>query len=224
MEPKFNTSFIPKKALQEDVVGGNSGRYTHRIHSAYGPGYVLALMIFVLTVMGSLGVFGYTRIKASSLEEMRAKLAKEKDSFQPAIVRRLKELDSRLIVAKELVERHIALSPLFDALEQSTLREVQYTKFLYKGIPDTNGWKPDLTIDGHASGYAAVAQQTNAYNDALFRSIALGSLAQNQDNANANTIGASFSVRMEAGETLISFSNHLPMDVVPGTTLEGPLE
>jgi len=218
MEPKFNTSFIPKKSLQEDVVGGKPGHYTHRAHSAYGPGYILTLIVFVLTIMASLGVFGYTRIKASSLEELRAKLTKEKDSFQPAIVRRLKELDSRMVVAKELVERHVALSPLFEVLEKSTLRDVQYTKLLYKGIPDTNGWKPDLTLDGRASGYAAVAQQTNAYNEVSFRDIILSSLAQDQEKNGASTIGASFSVRMQASETLVSFNLHVPTDVVPNTT------
>lgn len=159
MEPKFQSSFIPKGPLVSTGTATRTSREASR--SILG---TLAVFIFTLAILLSVGVFGYEFYLKANISKMTDNLATAKKSLQPETIKKIADLDSRIISTKDLLENHIVLSPLFDYLENSTLKSVRFTQFGYvtteKGL--------ELTMRGQARGYSAVASQSEIFNNSKY--------------------------------------------------------
>lgn len=158
MEPKFNTSFIPKKSLQ-DVGGNTSGRYVGR-RDVYGPGFFLSLLLFIVAVVSTIGLFAYSKITEKSIEEKVTLLEGKKAVFNSEDIVALIRTDTQIESAHKLVREHVALSELFNHLEKITLKRVQYTGLQYAGFPNETGL---VTLAGNAKNFQDVALQTEQY-------------------------------------------------------------
>ncbi len=201
MEPKFNTSFIPKKSLQADVSGSKgTSKYTHR-RTIYGPGFFLMLLIFTITVVVALGVFGYTKILIRDIEGKIAKMEEQKNSFDLNSVNMLTEFDTKIRSAKKILASHVAVSGLFDLLENITLKKVQYTELVYNGFPNE---VPTITVTGVSDGFQNIALQTEQYRkDTSLLNPVVNDLEKKEN------MTIDFSVDMEADRRLTSFSSFL---------------
>ncbi len=200
MEPKFNTSFIPKKSLQADVTGSKSSKYVGR-RTVHGPGFYLMLLIFTITSIVSIGIFGYTKIVIRDIEGKINKMEEQKAAFDIDSVNMLTQFDLRVRSAKKLLMSHIAVSELFELLENITLKKVQYTELSYSGMPNET---PSITISGDSNNFQNVALQTAEYrkNQSLLEPV-VNSLEKK------DTGYIHFSVDMTADERLTSFSSSL---------------
>ncbi|KKS28535.1 MAG: hypothetical protein UV60_C0027G0007 [Parcubacteria group bacterium GW2011_GWA2_43_11] len=202
MEPKFNTSFIPKKSLQADVSGAATAknRFVRR-RDVHGPGYYLMFMVFLTSVVVSLGVFGYTKIVESNIQEKIARLERQKEAFDEETVAMLARADTHITNAKKILKEHIAVSELFTLLETITLIRVQYTEFEYTGEPNQTAL---ATISGLSKNFQDVALQTEQYrlHPSLHKPV-VRELERLEDNA------VSFSIDVTADTGLISFSSAL---------------
>jgi len=202
MEPKFNTSFIPKKSLQADVsatVGGKN-RFVRR-HDVHGPGYYLMFMVFLTSVVVSLGVFGYTKIVESNIQEKIARLERQKEAFDEETVAMLARADTHITNAKKILREHTAVSELFTLLETITLVRVQYTELEYTGQPSETSL---VTISGLSKNFQDVALQTEQYrlHPSLHKPV-VRDLERLEDNS------VSFSIDVTADTGLVSFSSAL---------------
>jgi hypothetical protein len=160
MEPKFNTSFIPKKSLQADVTGSSAGgKYVGR-RTIHGPGYFFSMLLFLVSAVASLGLFGYTKIVESAIAEKITRLEEQKASFDPESIDLLERTDIHITNANKLLMQHVAVSELFTLLEKLTLKRVQYTELKYAGSP---GESAMVTIDGSTQTFQNVALQTEQY-------------------------------------------------------------
>ena len=155
MEPKFQSSFIPKGPIATSGTATRTSMGSNR--SFLG---TLSVFVFGLSLFLCLAVFGYEKYLGSRIGTMGQDLITAKATLQPDVITSLANLDARLVSTAQLLDKHTVLSPFFDFLEVSTLRNVRFTEFNFqdsdKGLL--------LTMRGQARGYAAVAQQANIFN------------------------------------------------------------
>ncbi len=152
MEQNFQTSFIPKKPMVEQVAVEK--RPTSSLF------LIIAIFIFLAMVLGSGGVYFYKSTLTGNLTQMQSDLEKAKNRFEPAKISQLKVLDERLQSSSEILTKHIAISPIFETLQALTMKTIRYTKFSYD-FGDKN--KILVKMSGQAVGYYPIALQADLF-------------------------------------------------------------
>lgn len=155
MEPQFRTSFVPKKPVQ-------TGKPKPPRGPRLGVLFVLTLIVFLVSITLTVGVFLYQQYLESSIARKEQTLEEKRALFEPALIRELSRLDTRLEQAEALLNQHVALTRLFDFLEGNTLQNVQFQSFRYDILSDGN---ISLAMDGQATSFAAVALQSDVFGD-----------------------------------------------------------
>jgi hypothetical protein len=163
MEPKFSTSFIPKKSLQADVSGTVPGKYVNR-RTVHGPGYFLSFLIFIIAVVCSVGIFGYTKVVEGRIQEKLLELDRARAAYKPETIDELLRVDARLRNAQSLIAGHIALTPLLTTLENLTLTNIKYTVLMFeRGGEGDAGLPPTVQLTGVADTMPPVALLIDEY-------------------------------------------------------------
>lgn len=200
MEPKFNTSFIPKKSLQADVNGPSVSEFAER-RDTYGPGFSLALLIFIVSIVASIAVFAYTVMIDRTIEKKITELENLKNSFSEENIEMLIRADNHIKQAKKITTEHVAVSELFNELERITLKKVQYVGMEYAGVPNENSL---FTLSGFSQNFQDVALQTTQYRS----SKSLRSpIVRELERLEAGPVF--FSIEVTADPRLVSFANAL---------------
>lgn len=160
MEPKFQSSFIPKGPL------ATSATFQSKVqgpkHSLIG---FLSVVVFSISILLSIGVFSYNWYLESSIKKIGASLEEAKQTLNPESIIELTRLNSRLNLTQNLIDNHTTLSPFFDFLEQNTVTAIRFTEFDYTNN-DTGGIA--LTMKGASRGYSAIALQSEIFNNSDF--------------------------------------------------------
>jgi len=158
MDQKYNTSFIPKKFLAEDVQGGSASKYVKQ-RTLIGPGYFIAMAIFVLALGASVALFLYTRVVMNSIEENMTILQAQIDEVRSEDISEFLELEKQMNIASTLLENHIAVSELLHKLEQTTLANVWYAAMNFTGGISA----PAVVIGGSTRALTNVALQMREF-------------------------------------------------------------
>ena len=155
MDPKFRSSFIPKKSITTKSAGPKTYRSFNVLTFA-------TTILFVVSLAASIGMFLYERFIEDSIDKKGIELEKARQTINPSLLEEFKALDEKLRTAEELLGRHIAMTLFFEFLESSTLQNVQYNDFSY--ILDTAG---NISIDmaGTARSFNAIALQSDIFRD-----------------------------------------------------------
>lgn len=170
MEQNFQTSFMPKKPMVEERVV--TSRPTIGILS------ILSVFIFFTMIVGTVALFLYKGILTRNIVTMESDLNLAKDRFEPSKIVQLQVLDKRLKASNEILSKHIAISPIFKALQAITMKTISYTKFSYS-FNDSNNTKIMIKMSGVAIGYKSVALQSDLFTenkyfiDPLFSNLSL---------------------------------------------------
>ena len=151
MEQNFETSFIPKKPMVEERAVS-----TRPISLLT----ILSIFIFFAVLLASGGLYFYKGIMTKNIAKMSSDLTLAKNRFEPSKITQLQVLDKRLRASNTILSDHIAISPIFQALQSLTMKTVRYTKFSYS-FGDNN--KVDVKISGQAIGYRSIALQSDLY-------------------------------------------------------------
>jgi len=174
MEPKFRTSFIPKKALattpsiKKKGGGGPLGIVT-----------LITLIIALGAVVLSVGAFLYQQILEVSVTRKVDTLERARAAFEPALIQELVRIDSRTEAAGAILGNHIAPSILFEALEDLTLKSVQFQDFNLTRVSDD---KISISMKGVASNFRGVALQADVFGKSkLIREPIFSNLNLNQE-------------------------------------------
>jgi len=153
MEQNFQTSFIPKKPMIEE-----------RAVSPRPVGFLTTISIFIFfaVVVASGGLYFYKGVLSKSIIQMDADLVLAKNRFEPSKITQLQTLDKRLSASSLILSKHIAISPIFEALQALTMKTVRYTKFSYEVSTDKN---PKILVEmsGQAIGYRSIALQSDLF-------------------------------------------------------------
>ncbi len=222
MEPKFNTSFIPKKSLQQDVSGTTPGRFVNR-RTTHGPGYYGTLLLLVVAIIASGVVFAYTKVVETDATSKLADIDRLRAAFKEEDIAALERMDARLRYGKQLVHDHVAVSELLDLLETLTLKKVRYTQLAYtaRAIDTNNNVRTNskmpsagsMTLTGVTNDLPSVALQTDQYrsSDSLTEP-AVTTITLGQADARNTDIGPdqlAFIVQMNVDPSLVSYSEAL---------------
>ncbi|MES2023127.1 MAG: hypothetical protein V4439_00395 [Patescibacteria group bacterium] len=153
MDQNFQTSFIPKKPMVEEraVASRPVGLLT-----------ILSVFIFFTMVLAGGGLYFYKTVLTKNIAQMEIDLNVAKERFEPKKLNQIQILDKRLQAANEVLDKHVAISPIFDTLSKVTLKTVRYTKFSYELGAD-NSSKVDVKMSGQAIGYRSIALQSDLF-------------------------------------------------------------
>ncbi len=150
MDQNFQTSFIPKAPVADT-----------RTAKARPTSFLLILSIFVFLSVGIAyaGLYFYKNILNQKVDSMKNELRIASSRFEGKKITELQELDKRLNASTYILSKHVATTPIFEALQASTLKTIRYTKFSYvQGDTDN---KILVKMSGQAVNYRAVALQAD---------------------------------------------------------------
>lgn len=157
MEPRFKTSFIPKQSLASADVPQPS--IVRRPSGPGGIGTVITLLIFLGTIGFAGGLFLYESYLNTSIASKQDQLRRAREAFQPALIRQMARLDTRLDVAEKLLQNHYAPSLFFQLLQDTTLQTVQFTT-LDLALNEAGA---RFALDGQAQNFSSVALQSDVF-------------------------------------------------------------
>ncbi len=162
MEPKFQTSFIPKKAI-ESRAGAGIGSGINVVHT---PNIfsVVATVIFVVTLFVAGGLFGYKMLLGNQIKKAAQDIEDARSAFQLDKIKELIDANARISSISGLLERHVAISRTFGLMENLVVKK---TRFLSMNYNDKNS-TPTLTIKGQVQSYNALAQQDDIFSKSQF--------------------------------------------------------
>lgn len=167
---QLQTSFIPKKApIPVSPSSGTSGRGINVLS-------VLALFIFFAVIGLAVFVFFYKSHLIQTIAGLDASLVQAKKSFDPEFIAEASRLNARIEGARQLLNTHRALSPLFDILEKKTLAQVRFQDFNFNALGER---EITIAMTGQAKSFNAVALQSDvfgtepSFKDPVFSNFAL---------------------------------------------------
>lgn len=137
---------------------------------------LLALLLFLLSLLGGGGAFAYERFLKASIGAKAASLERAQEAYSPAVIQDLLHLDSRLNEASGLLQKHVAPSAILFFLSSVTLEKVQFTSFEYELQTDGSA---KITLGGIGDSFSTVALQSDEFGaskilrDVVFSNIAI---------------------------------------------------
>lgn len=169
MEPRPQATFIPKKPVTS----------TDSERSGIGFFSLVALVIFLSTVLAGIGVVGYRITLTKQVEIAKKDLKANEDKFDANFIALIVRLNTRIEAAKQLLKNHVAISSIFEALQRDTIQTVQFLNFGFSSTPAGNTTLLKVSMKGVAKDYNSLAYQSevigqNRYiKDQLFSSFSL---------------------------------------------------
>lgn len=151
MESNVQPSFIPKKPVTQ------AGVKTQRNTSLFS---LIATVIFITVLVLAGIVYGVEYFLNKTIEKKKVTLQTELNKFEPALVKELSRLDTRLVIANDILANHVSFTGLFKALNNVTLKTVRFTSFTLLA----DGQKNTLTMKGEAQSFTAAALQSDEFN------------------------------------------------------------
>ncbi|PJE74169.1 MAG: hypothetical protein COV01_01565 [Candidatus Taylorbacteria bacterium CG10_big_fil_rev_8_21_14_0_10_41_48] len=200
MDPRFQTSFIPKKPV---VTQGSTLSKTSTV-SLFS---LIAVVLFILTLALSGGVFFWKSLIQKDIDVKQTTLERARDAFEPDLIKKIIRLDSRIENTKTLLGSHISVTRLFDLLSTIALRSVRFKDFNFSYLAKD---KIEVVMKGQAQSFAAVAIQSDFFNQQKYlKNTLIGDLALEPTGL------ISFSVRTTIDPTLVSYSGGLTQTPPP---------
>lgn len=160
MDQEFQTSFIPKKTLSPETPSVSRG-------SSFGLVNVVAFIIMIVSLLVAGGAYLYRDTLSQRVNEMKLSLERAQNIFEPEFLQELQTFDKRIQAAEKILENHIAVSPIFEVLQEITLPTVRYIDFTYE-IDALNPNVVHVSMSGEAVSYDAVTLQADLFSKNRF--------------------------------------------------------
>lgn len=153
MEQNFQTSFIPKKPIVEEH---------YNVSQPISLLTVIAIFALFTVGLSTGALYFYKGIATKNLDKMKADLSKAEKRFEPSKISDLQVLDKRINASNQILSKHIAISPIFQALQEITMKSVRFTKFDYDFSGDKNS-RINVKMSGVTLGYSHLALQSDLF-------------------------------------------------------------
>lgn len=142
-------SFIPKSPLSQE----ESFLLRRRPKSITG---FIAIFMFVGSIGLYAGLYLYENTLADQLTKNVEDIAKAQRSFlQSPEIAQARVFKAQADLARELLDQHIIISPVFAFLSDNTLKSILFDSFSFKRDKDS----ATLSLTGEAPSYASLAYQ-----------------------------------------------------------------
>ncbi len=159
METMMPTSFIPKRPVSTEPVPEK-----HHSH-AVGLLSLLAVVVVLATIVSYGGIHLYQKQLLTQKAKTDALINEARKGIGTDFLSDMKRLDARIDGVKATIGNHIVITPIFAALEQTTLRSIQYKSFSYEFVsePGTTATTVKVTLLGTAKSYSTIALQSDSF-------------------------------------------------------------
>lgn len=206
MDPVGQGSFIPKQSLAA----------ASRSSGGMGLFFVLALLIFVMSLVAAGAAFGYERLLNGRITSKDEQLRLDEGAFNSGTIQDLVRIDKRLTQARTLLQKHVSPSAIFAFLSTITLERVQFDSMDYTLQSDGGA---TIVLTGSGDSFSSIALQSDQFGSSkVLRDVIVSGI----------TVGGSgkvnFSVNATVDPQLISYSKNLqnsqnqPQTAAPVTT------
>lgn len=146
MAANFQSSFIPK-----ETIPGKSGGVSDKSIINF-----LGVLLLILSILASVGLFVYKGMLSSELEELKSNLALAESSIDKKAVDEIITFNKKLNLIRGVLEKHQASSNFLTVLSSSTVSGVSFDEFRYNYL-NTGGL--EVNLRGKASNYSTLALQ-----------------------------------------------------------------
>ncbi len=154
VETKFQTSFIPKQPVNEEV---------RRLGTGGGILFLIGFLFLIISIAAAAGVFIWNKTILSNIKQGEFQLAESKKGFDNNTITTYTKLDNRIDVAESLLRKHIQASALFPKIGMNTLQTVQFNNFTYSYNGSGN---VQISMSGEAADYESMALQAKQFTSA----------------------------------------------------------
>jgi hypothetical protein len=162
---------------------------------------LIGIVVFVLALALSGGVFFYKDLIEKNIASSKATLERARDAFEPELIKKIILLDSRIEASKTLLNSHVSVSELFNALSSVTLKSIRFRDFSFSYLAKD---KVSISMKGQAQSFAGVALQSDLFNQQKYlKDTLIGDLSLEP----TGTIG--FTVTSTIDPSLVSYSESL---------------
>lgn len=171
MAPNFQSSFIPKGPMTEEV-------FKKKKAGMLG---VLAVSLFVFSIILSIGLYVYKGILKSDIENLQLQLAQEEKNLDKETIAKMSQFSKKLSVVKSIVLKHKVVTNFLETLASSTVSSVQFVDLTYN---ESKNGDLIVSLSGNASDYASVALQEDVFSNVkYFKSMAFSNLGLGKEGS-----------------------------------------
>ncbi len=159
METKFQTtSFIPKSSLDNVVDdSGKIQRSSARNSSGGSSIFILiSFFIFVCSIVSAGIVFSLNQLSLSQKKAANDSLVMSEKDINKDTIEDIKSLSNRLAVIESLLDRHVAVSNVFDELSKNTIKQVSFSSFSIRRKTDNTF---AISLKAQGVGYESIVAQ-----------------------------------------------------------------
>lgn len=150
IDTSLQTNFIPKAA--PTAPGGLRSKKPKQPSLLFS----LGLFLFIAAALLIGGLYGFLYLKQQDIATLEQSLAQVAQQVDGSVLAEIEEADAKIRLAEAIYESHTVRSPLLAFLAETTLPEVAYAGFNY-----SEGGQ--ITMSGMATGYQAIAQQSDIF-------------------------------------------------------------
>lgn len=116
----------------------------------------IATASFILSIIAFSVLYFYNLSITKQITEKQKEITSV-ESYDQASVAKAVAFRTRVSLAQQLINAHLAMSPIFNFLTQNSLNSIYYDQFSFKKEGDT--WT--LSLTGEAPSYSSLAYQTD---------------------------------------------------------------
>lgn len=162
---------------------------------------IIAVFILIVSILISAGLFVYKIYLTKQEGILSTSLTTTRDSFEKSTIDELELFDKRTESAKQVLNNHIVLSPMFALLGDITIPQIQYTNFEEK--TDATGFL--VNMQGLARDYRSIALQADMFNSPAgksFTNVLFSNLVKDKNN------NVSFDLKFNVSPDLLSYEKN----------------
>lgn len=150
MSPNFQSSFIPKEPITEEVFKKKKAGFIG----------VLAVSLFISSIVIAVGMYIYEGIVEDDIKNLELQLAEAEKSIDKQAINEISQFSKKLTLAKSIVAKHQVVSKFLDTLASSTVSSIQFTDFSYGALKEG---QLAVSLKGKAASYASIALQEEVF-------------------------------------------------------------
>jgi hypothetical protein len=202
MEPKFQTSFIPKKPLSQAATSAPSGGGSQNTSILF----LVGVLVFVVSILVAGGAYGYEYLLNNSQQQLQSDLAKLEKGFDIESISSFKQLDTKISIAKQLLTNHVALSQIFDFISRLTAANIRFIN-LDVAAPTDRSKGVTIRMSGFAPSYEALAFQSDSLgrlSDLDLKNVIINPAISNPAQSQTGTVSFEFSANVQPSQVLYS--------------------
>jgi hypothetical protein len=123
-----------------------------------GPGIfaTISFLIFLLSIFAYGGLFLYRKNIQGKIDTLTDSFKRATGAFEPILINELVQTSEKINLSKQFLAKHTTLTPVFDFLEQSTLKSIRFKNFKYSFSAMES---PSILMGGLARDYSSLALQ-----------------------------------------------------------------